>query len=102
MIISTSLVAFNKKNISWPLPCTTDTFALHPDDELPALSIEDKKIVETISNGITTNSKGNLQMPLPFRNDCVQLTNNKEVVFRRTRNTLSRLKNEPNKLLECR
>jgi hypothetical protein len=92
---------FQTKIAKWELPVVTDVFATQIDDELLGASIEDERFMETIHNGISVNKHGNLQMPLPFKMDNVNLPNNKDSVFRRTESTLGRLKAEPLKLAEC-
>lgn len=47
------------------------------------------------------NERGNLQIPLPFKYSNLHLPNNRECVFRRTKNTLTRLKSNTFRLQEC-
>lgn len=78
-----------------------DTFATNTDDELPGLSLDDSHFLKLISEGISINRNGSLQMPLPFRSTDPHLPDNSIAVYHRTKNTLSRLKTDHDKLSQC-
>ena len=84
-----------------PEPPEDAVFVRQPDDELPGLSVEDQRFLTIIGNGIHTNELGNLEMPLPFKKDDPSLPSNQSAVFRRTSSTLTRLKDNPDKLEDC-
>ena len=74
-----------------------DPFEMRQDDELSAMSQDDLKFMEIITNGITVNQQGNLEMPLPLKAG-VPIPDNKSSVYCRTKNTLLKLKSSPSKL----
>lgn len=78
-----------------------DSFAAHPDDELPGLSQDDVKFIHKISSNIRVNDEGNITMPLPFRQDDVKLPDNRSPVYCRMRTTLAKIKRDPNQLQQC-
>ena len=73
-----------------------DVFEQYPDDEELAHSQNDKKFLETLSNGTVVDSDGNLELPLPLKTD--PLPDNRAAVFARTSNTLKRIKRDAAKL----
>ena len=72
-------------------------FELRDDDDIPGMSQENVNFMDIISNGITVNSKGNLEMPLPLK-PTARLPDNRGAVYFRTLNTLMRLKRDKVKL----
>ena len=87
---------FTPKSPDSTLSNPFETFA---DDDEPGLSLQDKKFLSILSDGITTTPSGNLQLPIPLKD--VSLPTNKSAVFTRTKKTLSNLKNQPSKLESC-
>ena len=87
---------FTPKSPDSTLSNPFETFA---DDDEPGLSLQNKKFLSILSDGITTTPSGNLQLPIPLKD--VSLPTNKSVVFTRTKKTLSNLKNQPCKLESC-
>ena len=65
------------------------------------MSAEDRKFLDIMKKGIHVNEAGNLEMPLPFKDPNVRLPANQAAVFKRTQNTLQRLRSEPDKLQQC-
>ena len=54
------------------LPKIPDSiFTLYNDDEMPGLSVEDKKFIYIVDNNVIKNDAGNLQIPLPFKDQNV-------------------------------
>ena len=76
------------------------TFETRQDDESPGLSQEDQLFVDIISTGITTNNDGRLEMPLPIKPN-LNMPNNRNAVYHRTKNTLDKLKRDDDKLQKC-
>ena len=70
------------------------------DDELPGLSKDDEQFINIMKNNVSVTKEGNLQLPLPMKDD-LPLPNNKNAVYNRTFNTLARIKRDPNKLNRC-
>ena len=70
------------------------------DDEMLGLSRSDMKFLEIMSNSVTVNKLGNLQFDLPLRENCI-FFNNRDPVYKRTFNTLNRLKRDSVKLDQC-
>ena len=83
------------------LPDIPDVFIENSDDELPGLSKNDERFLNIVSQKMDRNSDGSIVMPLPFKTDHVNLPNNMNAVYNRTRNTLSRLHRDPDKLAKC-
>ena len=77
-----------------------EVFVQHPDDELPSLSKQDSKFMEIVSNGVRINENGNIEIPLPFKEDAV-LPDNAEAVYHRSVSTLNKLKKDKTKLQKC-
>ena len=77
-----------------------DIFIEKPDDELPGLSQEDQEFLHIVSSGIHINAAGNLEVPVPFKEDKV-LPDNKAAVYARTSNTLSRISRDPLRAKQC-
>ena len=69
-----------------------------PLDEQPALSMEDKRFVQIVHDGIKISEKGFITLPLPFKNEDVKMPDNRLAVYGRTHNSLKRLKTNPEKL----
>jgi len=56
---------------------TNDIFRKTRGDNEPGLSCEDCKFLKILDRGIHKNSKGNWEMPLPFRNERQTMPNNR-------------------------
>ena len=78
----------------------SDSFYENSDNDTLDLSRNDRKFVEIVTNGISINSEGHLEIPLPFK-DNINLPFNKIAVYQRTKNTLERLKRDSTKLKLC-
>ena len=75
-----------------------DVFKEYPDDEVTALSPKDRKFYQKIGEVSVTNTN-NLQVSLPFSADEPYFqVDNRRATFLRQRNTLNRLKRDPEKL----
>ena len=88
--------SLNKTGMSLDL----DVFAENSDDDSPGLSRDDQRFIDLIHSETKVNEKGNIEMPLPLRNDLV-LPNNRIAVLQRTKNTLERVKRDTVKLKQC-
>ena len=75
-------------------------FIERPDDELPSLSKQDAKFTEIVSHGVRVNKKGNIEIPLPLK-DNAELPDNAQAVYHRSAATLNKLKKDKTKLHEC-
>ena len=94
-----TLVSHDHFSAKVALPKIPDSiFTLYNDDEMPGLSVEDKKFISIVDNNVIKNDAGNLQIPLPFKDQNVSFPDNQESVYRRQRTTLSRLSKDPTKL----
>jgi hypothetical protein len=87
-----SPTAFDKVNNCF------DIFEETPLDEIDCNSKEDQKFLEIVNNGIHITSESSISMPLPFKKENPQMPDNKIAVYHRTKNTLTRLKNDKFKL----
>ena len=77
-----------------------DVFVTHPDDDLPGLSIEDKKFLQILDD-LHVNKTGHLEAPLPFRNPDSPLPDNRSAVFHRQSTTLSRIRRNADLQAQC-
>ena len=75
-----------------------DVFEETPFDEIDCNSKEDQKFLEIVSNGIKVTPESNISMPLPFKKENPIMPDNKIAVYQRTKNTLTRLRNDKSKL----
>ena len=82
-----------------PLTRIPDVFKEQPDDEDIGLSQYDKEFLSIVTNGVRVDEDGNLEVPLPLK-DNYDLPRSAAHVFKRTENTLNKLKRDPDKL-EC-
>ena len=80
---------------------TADPFHQFPDDELFGYSKEDSLFMRKIIPNIKVTKNGSVAMPLPLRNDDESFPDNRLPVFHRTKNTLNKLKLDPDKLDQC-
>ena len=81
-------------------PKMTQTFLEREDDDSQGLSQNDEEFLKIISSSIKTNEKGFLEMPLPLKTN-FKLPDNKIAVLQRTKNTLARIRREPEKTKRC-
>ena len=77
-----------------------DVFVQNEDDEEIGLSQNDKEFLSIVSDGVCVDEEGNLEIPLPLKQN-FNLPNNASQVFKRTENTLGKLKRNPEKLAGC-
>ena len=70
------------------------------DDDIPGWSVQDHKHREIMDKGVTRDSEGSVEVPLPFKSKD-HLPCNRLAVFHRTKNTLQRLKTRETDLAEC-
>ena len=82
-----------------PLTRIPDVFKEQPDDEDIGLSQYDKEFLSIVTNGVRVDEDGNLEVPLPLKENH-DLPRSAAHVFKRTENTLNKLKRDPDKL-EC-
>ena len=84
-----------------PLDAPDFPFTELPDDNEKSFSKEDKQFLKFISDNVTVNSEGHIEMPLPFRAEEPWLPSNQNQVWRRTKLTLQRLCQTPSRLEAC-
>ena len=75
-------------------------FSEKPGDNLLDLSKDDQRFIDIIGSNIKVNDKGMLEMPLPLK-ETVTFPENKKPVFRRTLNTLMRVKRDQTYIDKC-
>ena len=56
--------------------------------------------MEIIKNGVTQNDLGNLEIPMPLKNDAI-LPRIKLAIYMRSRNTLKKVANNPTLSSKC-
>ncbi|XP_070550174.1 uncharacterized protein [Ptychodera flava] len=73
------------KDIISPKPVNfgTTVFKRTPYDEQKAPSIEDKQFLDIMQQEVHVNEEGNLELPLPFRQDPKKLPNNRQSALNR-------------------
>ena len=74
---------------------TDDIFRKTRGDNEPSLSCEDRKFLEIMDRGIHKNSKGNWEMPLPFRNERQTMPNNRVQAMQRLQGLLKTFAGKP-------
>ena len=74
---------------------TDDIFRKTRGDNEPGLSCEDRKFLEIMDRGIHKNSKGNWEMPLPFRNERQTMPNNRVQAMQRLQGLLKTFARNP-------
>ena len=67
-----------------------DVSTYSPEDELPGDSQYDKKFLDKVEAEICKNGRGNVQMPLSFKDES-DFPDNSKAVYMRTKNTLLRI-----------
>ena len=77
-----------------------DVFIEKSDDELPGYSREDQEFRQIVSDGRSVDKRNNIVIPLPLKRDA-RPPDNKIAVLRRSYNTLSRIKKDPEKAAKC-
>ena len=78
----------------------SNVFIEHPDDELPGLSKDNDEFLRIVAAGIHKNYRKNIVVPIPFKKGAF-MPDNKFAVFKRSGNTLSRIKRNPDKTAKC-
>ena len=92
---------YSSRNMFPEAESHSSVFDEFKDDDVLGLSKDDEKFVAIVNDTSHVNDSGNITINLPFKQDDVKMPNNKHAVYNRTRNTLSKLKNEPGKLNFC-
>ena len=77
-----------------------DVFAQYEDDEEQGLSQNDKEFLTIVTEGVKVDEDGNLELPLPLR-EGVSLPQFSAHVFKRSENTLNKLKKDSEKMAGC-
>ena len=72
-----------------------DVYRATGSDNDVGLSIEDRRFMEIMENGIHKNSQGNWEMPLPFHTHNVSMPNNRSYAVKRLNGLLKTLKRKP-------
>ncbi|KAK3727498.1 hypothetical protein QZH41_018364 [Actinostola sp. cb2023] len=72
-----------------------DVFYTEPGDNDVSLSLEDRKFLEIMEDGITKNKLGNWEMPLPFRRQEVNMPNNRSQAMQRFNSLMRTLNRKP-------
>ena len=80
---------------------SSNIFKEHDDQEIVGLSRQEEKFLRLLNDDIHINDKGSIVLPLPFKSDIPRLPDNFNLVLTRTKNTLSRVKKDADKLNEC-
>lgn len=76
-------------------PAKEDVYRTTNTDEDVGLSIEDRKFIDIMENGIHKNTQGNWEMPLPFRSQNVAMPNNRSYAAKRLNSLLKTLQRKP-------
>ena len=82
------------------IPRTFNALSRSPNDESPGMSGEDRDFQDIVESRITTNKRGNYELPLPLKAGVV-LPDNRSMVYHRTRNTLHRIASDPVMSVKC-
>ena len=73
----------------------TNVFETTKDDNKIGTSVEDRRFIDIMDQGMAKNSAGNWVAPLPFREEIVRLPNTRELAIRRLKTTLRNLDRKP-------
>ncbi|XP_070548323.1 uncharacterized protein [Ptychodera flava] len=90
------------KDIISPKPINfgTTVFKRTPYDEQKAPSIEDKQFLDIMQREVHVNEEGNLELPLPFRQDPKKLPNNRQSALNRFYNLQNQFQRKPQMMEE--
>ena len=77
-----------------------DTFVERADDDSPGMSKDHEEFNNIMNDGFCIDEAGYMEFPVPFKKN-ITLPNNRDAVFRRTKNTLNRISRDPTKLEQC-
>ena len=80
---------------------SSDLFKQLGDDNLLGYSQEDQLFLKLMEGNVKINSRGRIEAPIPFK-DATALPDNKHAVEFRTNAMLKKLKNNPEKLHQCK
>ena len=83
-----------------PLGTMNDVFERLPDDESLGTSHDDKVFLEHMQSNVKILPSGSIELPLPFKNDFV-LPDNRSAIFMRSKNTITSIKRNPDKVAKC-
>jgi len=72
-----------------------DVFHTQSDDNEASLSVEDRKFIRIMQDGLTKNEHGNWEMPLPFRQDGTTMPNNRTQAVQRLNSLTRTLSKKP-------
>ena len=93
--------ALNHEHFSATIAFPQSVFHECADNESIGCSVDDKRFLNIVCNNVRTNSEGKIEIPLPLKDFDKQMPNNKQAVYCRQRNTLSRVTKNEDKLNEC-
>ena len=83
----------------------TNVFIERPDDEFSGPSKENEEFNRIVSAGIKFDYRNNIEIPLTFKQNIEHLLkilmNNRSAVYKRSFNTLSRIKKDEQKTAKC-
>ena len=82
------------------IPRDFPVFKSSPDDDELAPSREDQQFIEKLKLETTVNSRGNIEMPLPWKIGA-KLKDNSKAVYARTNNTLKKIAKDPKIAESC-
>ena len=81
-------------------PSQTDVFTRVPGDDELDISADDKEFLRLVSDSTKVNKEGNLELPLPLKED-VPLPKNKLPIFMRARTMLNKVTKNPELSYHC-
>ena len=103
-VLRTAVITHEHFNIGKPPNPTSspqfDVFSEKQDDEEPGPSVYDKKFCDIMQQGVNVNGQGNVEAPVPLKNED-PLPCNRWAVYYRTKNMLDRLKGKPKEMNKC-
>lgn len=83
-----------KEILSTPLKILEQDFAdIRPDDD--GLSQDDRKFLDHMNRSIIQNDDGHYEMPLPLRDRCPDMPNNRQLAFHRLMKLKHKLQRDP-------
>ena len=82
------------------LPESNEIFVEKCDDEFPGTSSEDRDFMRIVSAGVRTDEDNSIEIPVPVKSDAI-IPDNMAAVCIRSKNTLNRIKRDPEKASKC-
>lgn len=98
-VLRTDVVPYEPPIVSYnfaPKIRDLDTFETRFDDEQPGMSVDDKRFIDIMQDGVRLTNDKHIELPLPIKEKL--LPDNKTAVFQRTHSTLEKIKKDQDRV----